>query len=72
MTEGELHAIRTRLCPGRGGLTVFARSLGYSGKNGTRAYRRYEAGTNPVPRLLAIAARLLDERGALPDWMLRE
>lgn len=66
MTPDELIAIRKHLAPTQG---AFALALGYHGVNGVRAYRRYENGTRPVPTLLAVAARLLDERGSLPDWL---
>jgi transcriptional regulator with XRE-family HTH domain len=69
MTPAELSAIRKRLAPTQ---KAFAEALGYSGENGVDAYRRYERGKRPVPPLLAITARLLDERGSLPEWLTHE
>lgn len=64
MTPTELIAIRKRLGHTQ---ASFSRALGY--EDDGRGYRRYENGTRPIPPLLAIVARLLDERGSCPEWM---
>lgn len=62
MAPDELRAIRIKSAPSQG---AFARALGYQDAD---AYRKYEAGSRPIPLLLAKLAEMIDLHGMPREW----
>jgi len=63
MTPAELRRIRKANAPTQG---AFARALGYQDQD---AYRKYESGARPIPRLLDKLAQMIDTHGMPQEWL---
>lgn len=63
MTPYELRAARLAIAPTTT-QAAFARTLGYADAD---AYRKYEAGSRPVPHLLAMLMQAMVSTGWRPD-----
>lgn len=63
MAPTELRRIRIKSAPTQG---AFARALGYHDAD---AYRKYEAGSRPIPLLLAKMAEMIDQHGLPEAWI---
>lgn len=62
MTQDDLRAARLAIAPGMS-QAAFARCLGYADAD---AYRKYEAGSRPVPHLLAMLMQAMVSTGWRP------
>ena len=66
MTPTDLRRIRKANAPTQG---AFARALGYQDQD---AYRKYESGARPIPRLLGKLALMIDTHGMPEEWLNQE